>query len=136
MNSNKKSFLKTSAYAVFSQVVSLCCGLVTSLLLPKILGIEHFGYWQYFFLCSSYVGLLHFGFSDGIYLALGGKKFSEINRKQYYPQLLLVSFLQMVIALLVALYSYLFLKGAYQVVFYFLGVYIIVENVYKLLSLS
>lgn len=134
MNSNKKSFLKTSAYAVFSQVVSLCCGLVTSLLLPKILGIEHFGYWQYFFLCSSYVGLLHFGFSDGIYLALGGKKFSEINRKQYYPQLLLVSFLQMVIALLVALYSYLFLKGAYQVVFYFLGVYIIVENVYKLLS--
>lgn len=119
---------------MFSQVVSLCCGLVTSLLLPKILGIEHFGYWQYFFLCSSYVGLLHFGFSDGIYLALGGKKFSEINRKQYYPQLLLVSFLQMVIALLVALYSYLFLKGAYQVVFYFLGVYIIVENVYKLLS--
>lgn len=134
MNSNKKSFLKTSSYAVFSQVVSLCCGLVTSLLLPKILGIEQFGYWQYFFLCSSYVGLLHFGFSDGIYLALGGKKFSEINRKQYYPQLQLVSFLQMVIALLVALYSYLFLKGAYQVVFYFLGVYIIIENVYKLLS--
>ena len=112
MNSGKKGFLKTSAYAVFSQIVSLGCGIVTSLLLRKNLGIEQFGYWQYFFLCSSYVGLFHFGFSDDIYLVLGGKKFSEINRKQYYPRLLLVSFLQMVIALLVALYSYLFLKGS------------------------
>ena len=38
MNSGKKGFLKTSAYAVFSQIVSLGCGIVTSLLLPKILG--------------------------------------------------------------------------------------------------
>lgn len=134
MNSEKIGFLATSAYAIFSQIISLCCGLVTSLLLPKILGIEQFGYWQYFFLCSSYVGLLHFGFNDGVYLKLGGAKFSDINKQEYYPQLLLVSSFQFVIALGISVYSYLFLANAYQVVFYFLSIYTIVENIYKLLS--
>lgn len=134
MNSGKKGFLKTSAYAVFSQVVSLCCGLITSLLLPKILGIEQFGYWQYFFLCGSYIGLLHFGFNDGVYLKLGGTSFSDIDKAEYYPQLLLVSFFQIMIAIGLAVYSYLLARDAYQIVFYFLAIYIIFENIYKLLS--
>lgn len=134
MNLGKKDFLKTSVYAVISQIVSLSCGLVISLLLPKVLGIEQFGYWQYFFLCSSYVGLLHFGFSDGVYMNLGGIEFSKVNKKEYYPQLLMVATLQIVIALGVGLYSYFFLEGTYQTIFYFLSIYIVVENVYKLLS--
>lgn len=118
---------------MFSQVVSLCCGLVTSLLLPKILGIEHFGYWQYFFLCSSYVGLLHFGFSDGIYLALGGKKFSEINETVLSPIAVGVvssNGHSLIGCSIFVPVSERRLSGC----FYFLGVYIIVENVYKLLS--
>lgn len=134
MNSVKKGFYKTSLYAVISQIISLGCGFTTSLLLPKLLGIEQFGFWQYFFLCSSYVGLLHFGFNDGIYLSLGGKRFVDINKEEYYPQLLLISCLQIMIALLLGMYSFFHENGEYQTIFYFLSIYIVVENIYKILS--
>lgn len=134
MNSVKKGFFKTSLYAVISQIISLGCGITTSLLLPKLLGIEQFGFWQYFFLCSSYIGLLHFGFNDGIYLSLGGKRFVDIDKEEYYPQLLLISYVQIIIALLLAMYSYFHENGEYQKIFYFLSIYIVVENIYKILS--
>ena len=134
MRLEKKSFLKTSAYAVFSQLVSLVCGLATSLLLPKVMGVDQYGYWQYFFLYSSYVGILHFGFNDGVYLKLGGKRFTDINKSEIYPQLLLISALQIVIGLAVGTYGYLFQDGPYKEIAYFLSLYIIVENIYKTLS--
>ena len=134
MKLEKKSFLKTSVYAVFSQLISLCCGLLTSLLLPKVMGVEQYGYWQYFFLYSSYIGLLHFGFNDGIYLKLGGKRFFDINKTEVYPQLIFVSLLQIALGFAVAGYAYVFQDGAFKEIFYFLSLYIVVENVYKILS--
>jgi O-antigen/teichoic acid export membrane protein len=66
-------------YAVVAQGVSLVSSVMMSLLVPKILGIEDYAYWQLFVLYSEYVGLALFGVHDGINLRLGGAHIEEID---------------------------------------------------------
>ena len=72
MSGNLTDFIKTSYYAFAAQVVSIVSSIILSLLLPKFVSIELYGILQYFLLIASYVGILHFGFNDGVYLKLGG----------------------------------------------------------------
>ena len=51
-----------------------------SLVVPKILGVEEFAYWQLFLLYISYVALFHLGLNDGVYLVNGGKTYDEMDR--------------------------------------------------------
>ena len=90
----KLSIFKDSFWAVISQAISMLAGVVMSLILPKFMTVEDFGFWQLFLLYASYVGLLHLGAGDGIYLNLGGKYFNTINKTELYPQIQLISFLR------------------------------------------
>ena len=67
------------AYAVVAQGIGLLSSILTSLVLPKFLGVEDYAYWQLFLLYSSYSGFALLGLNDGIYLRLGGKRYSEVN---------------------------------------------------------
>lgn len=66
-----------------SNIVIMLSGILVGLLLPKILGVTDYGYYRTFTLYTSYVGLFHFGFSDGIYLKYGGKRYDELNKEQF-----------------------------------------------------
>lgn len=52
-----------------------------SLVIPKVIGVTSFSYWQLFIFYSTYVGIAHFGITDGIYLIVGGKDIKDINKK-------------------------------------------------------
>ena len=129
---SKTSILKDSVWAVTSQTVSMVTGIVLSLFLPKFMVVEDFGYWQLFLLYASYVGLLHFGIGDGIYLRFGGLYFEKLDKEKLYPQIQLISLIQIVFAVVCVLYSYLFISDeTRQFVFYAIAAFIVVENVYK-----
>lgn len=134
--SNIRAFLKDSAWAVGSQTISMVTGVVMSFILPKFITVEAFGYWHLFLLYAGYVGVLHFGYGDGIYLKLGGQYFEKIDKDYWFPQIQLVSIIQLVMGLLVALFAYFTMSDepARQSIFYFLAVYVVIDNVYKLLS--
>ena len=71
-----------------------------SLLVPKMLGVEEFSYWQLFLFYLSYVGLFHFGITDGMYLKNGGLTYDEINKKEIGSQfwfLFILDFLFLII---------------------------------------
>lgn len=131
----KLSIFKDSFWTVISQAISMLAGVVMSLILPKFMTVEDFGFWQLFLLYASYVGLLHLGAGDGIYLNLGGKYFNTINKTELYPQIQLISFLQVFFALLCAIFSFLWFRDDYTRLFVFLSlsVYIVIENTYKIL---
>ena len=132
---SKPTIIKDSAWAIISQSISMITGVVISFVLPKFITVEAFGYWQLFLLYASYVGLLHFGVGDGIYLKLGGQYFDKLDKGELYPQIHLVSLSQIVFALICFLYAILFVPDeTRQFIFYALGVFIIVENIYKILS--
>ena len=65
----------------FGQILLLAFGLVQSLIIPKYLSTADYGYWQLFLLYTTYVGILHFGFLDGILVRWAGKEFEEVKRE-------------------------------------------------------
>ena len=85
-----KSFLGTLisnlSYAYISQAISLIISLVFTLVVPKILGVEGYGYWQLIVFYATYIGVLYFGLNDGLYLREGGKAYSELNHSQIATQ--------------------------------------------------
>jgi O-antigen/teichoic acid export membrane protein len=68
-------------YTFPAQGVNILLNLILTLLVPKILGVEDYSYWQLFIFYSIYVGFFHFGLNDGVYLKYGGKDYDEVSRK-------------------------------------------------------
>lgn len=73
-SSQIKSFSNDVLIFSFGQFIILVIGVIKSFLIPKYLPIIDYGYWQLFLLYTSYVGILHLGFLDGIYIRWAGKE--------------------------------------------------------------
>jgi len=54
------------------QILLLVFSLVQSLIIPKYLSTADYGYWQLFLLYTTYTGILHFGFIDGMLVRWAG----------------------------------------------------------------
>lgn len=65
----------------FGQLVILLFGLFQTLIIPKYLSEADYGYWQLFLLYTTYVGILHLGYIDGILMRWAGKEFDEIKEE-------------------------------------------------------
>lgn len=94
---NHKSIMKNMGVAFASQGVGLCLSFVMGLLVPKVLGVEGYGYWQLFILYSSYAGLFQFGICDGVYLLNGGKRREELDLPSLHTQFVLMVCMQWVL---------------------------------------
>lgn len=82
MTLNYRKLASNALAAFFAQGISMLISAMTSIFVPKIMGVEDFGYWQLFMFYASYVGFFHLGINDGVYLEQGGKTRSEINKKE------------------------------------------------------
>ena len=96
----KKVFFKNLIYAFSAQIISLLLSFIMSLIVPKILGVDKYSYWQLFLFYSSYVGFTTFGFSDGIYLRLGGKNYEDLDFRIIGSQIKLNMILQVFIVMI------------------------------------
>ena len=80
----KKSYIRmlteNLSYAYVSQIVSTLVSICFTLLVPKILGVEGYGYWQLIVFYATYLGVFYLGINDGIYLKNGGKTLEEIDK--------------------------------------------------------
>lgn len=100
-----RGVLKNVSIAFAAQGVSMLASLVVSLLVPKVLGVVEFGYWQLFLFYSGYVGFFHFGLNDGVYLVNGGLTRDEVNRRSINSQFVVGILYQSVIALGIVAYA-------------------------------
>lgn len=131
-----RKLIKESSYTIISQLVSLLSGIVLSFVLPKYISVENFGYWQLFILLASYTGICLLGFGDGIFLIIGGESFSKLNRRRWYPQVCISSFLQIFIAIIILFCSCFFYQedNIKHQILYILSYYVIIENIFKVLA--
>lgn len=74
--------------AAGAQGVSMLVSFATALLVPKVLGVEEFGYWQLFLFYFGYAGAFQLGLNDGVYLIEGGKSRETIDRQKLSSQFL------------------------------------------------
>lgn len=93
-----KKFHKNLIAALTAQTVSVGMSVLISLVLPKLLGVEGFAYWQMFILYSGYVGLFHFGLSDGLYLRYGGTNLADMDKRLIGSQFRLMILWQIAIS--------------------------------------
>jgi O-antigen/teichoic acid export membrane protein len=73
-----KLSLSNLKHSVISQFIIIIFGVIRALIIPVLLGVTEFGYWQIYLLYAGFVGVFSFGFNDGIYLRYGGKQKDEL----------------------------------------------------------
>lgn len=72
--------VKNAFYASGVQVATMLFGLIKTFMIPKMLGVIGFGWWQYYLLWVVYVGLFALGFNDGFYLKYGSYDYNDLPK--------------------------------------------------------
>jgi O-antigen/teichoic acid export membrane protein len=115
--------------AFLSQSISLLLSALTSLLVPKVLGVSEFGYWQLFIFYTSYCGFFHFGINDGVYLLNGGKRRKQLDFASIKGQFIVETLFQFVCALAIGALAVFGDFGEKRAIVLFLtGIYLILFN--------
>ena len=94
------SFIKNMSYTISSNLISLFVSTLVILIIPKLIGVEEYGYWQLYLFYSSYVGFLHFGWNDGIYLRYGGDEYDSLDKKLLFSQFIMLFCFQLFVGVL------------------------------------
>ena len=108
MNSRLKSLITNSGYAIFSNLLSMLISALVVLVLPKVVGVASYGYWQLYLFYVSYVGFFHFGWIDGIYLKYGGQYYEKLDKSKFFSQFIVYTIFQAVLGGIIYLYGLLF----------------------------
>jgi O-antigen/teichoic acid export membrane protein len=86
--------------------------IILSLIVPKLLGVEQYGYWQLYTFYVSYIGFFHFGWADGLYLRYGGKYYDDLDKSLMHSQYWLLAFLEMAICLGISVLALFLIKDS------------------------
>ena len=127
-NNKKRSFLKNVLVVLISNLFSVVSGVLIGFIIPKVLGVSEYGYYKTFTLYCSYLGILHFGFVDGIYLKFAGKKYEELDKRQFRTFTRFLFALESVVTLILLGVSFLFLNTVYFLVFLFVSLNVLATN--------
>lgn len=112
MNTKALSFIKSFSYSLVSNLIALLVSSLVILIIPKLIGVEAYGYWQLYLFYSSYIGFLHFGWSDGIYLRFGGDKYKDLNKNLFFSQFWMLFIFQFLLFLIIYFYSLYFVTDS------------------------
>lgn len=88
MNNKAVHFIKNMSYTVLSNLITMLVSTLVILIIPKLIGVEEYGYWQLYLFYSVYIGFLHFGWNDGIYLRYGGEEYQNLDKPLFFSQFL------------------------------------------------
>lgn len=98
--------LKTNiVFAYSAQLISMFISIFFTLIIPKILGVEGFGYWQLLALYVNYLGIFYLGLNDGLYLRIGGIKRDELINYKVKEQTSFFFIIHIIISVLLILLS-------------------------------
>lgn len=129
MNNKTKKFIKNLSYTLTSNLFSIFVSTVFVFILPKVLTIEEYGYWQLFIFYSSFMPFLQFGWSDGLYLRYGGSDYKKLDKELFYSQFVMLLFSQIFITITIVFLSFFLVKDVDKnAIFYLLSVYLLLVN--------
>ena len=102
-------FAKDFSYTFTSNIFSALVTAGIIFVLPRFIGVEQYGYYQLYLFYSSFVNVSYFGWTEGIYLRLGGQYYELLDRSLYCTQFWLLWLYEVI------LFS-LFFLGSLQIV--------------------
>ena len=134
-NDLTKKFASNLTYAFLAQFLSLMLSVLMSLIVPKLLGVEQFAYWQLFIFYSGYVGFFHLGLPDGIYLRYGGTELDKMDKSLLGSQLRVMTTMHIIFSIVgITVLSFLPIEGDRKFVWIMTAVYMVVTNAFWFLG--
>ena len=103
---NSSTLARNVSYSVAANLTSFLVGVAVILLVPKVIGVEEYGYFQLFVFFIGYVGFFHFGWADGIILRYAGERWNALSRPRFSGQIHFFLFFELALWGLFALASY------------------------------
>ena len=74
------------ARAVSANLFSLVVSTILVLVIPRLVGVADYGYWQLYVFYLSWVGVLHLGWVDGVYLKIAGQHYGALEFRRLTSQ--------------------------------------------------
>lgn len=122
-----KLLLKDFGFVISSNLLTLAISTIVILIVPKVIGVKEYGYWQLFMFYSSYLGVLHIGWLDGIYLRYGGEQYDHLNKTLFKSQFWLLMMFQVVFAFIIAILATIVYDKQYSFILYASAVYLLIS---------
>ena len=117
------------SFAIGGNAIMILVSICMILVLPKYLSLQDYGTWQLFLFYFSYVGLLHFGWEDGIYLRYMGLSYKGLNKPLILGQIVTIIGSQCFLGLGIYLLADIFFSSNVQrEIFHFIAATLILAN--------
>ena len=97
-----KNTLKNFSYSIGANLVSLAISTLMILIVPKLIGVVEYGYWQLYTFYSSYVGFFQFGICDGMYLRNGGAYYEKLDKPLFTTQFWFLTCVEILVSIVLA----------------------------------
>lgn len=134
LNSKAINFMKNLSYSLASNLISLSISTLIVLIVPKMIGVKEYGYLQLYLFYSAYVGFMHLGWNDGIYLRYGGKDYKDLDKRLLFSQFYMMVIFQLCVAFIVFLGSMLVLKDNNRIyIFQMISLNLFIMNILTML---
>lgn len=102
MKKSTSSVFANLGYSFFSNILSLMLSAITVMIVPKVIGVADYGYYQLYIFYVGYTGFFHFGWCDGIYLKYGGIEYDKFNKPLMSSQFWYMTAFESVITLIIS----------------------------------
>ncbi len=96
-----------------------------TLIIPKVIGVKEYGFWQLYIFYTNYVGVLHFGWIDGMYLKYGGLDYDELDSSYFKSQFSYFIVFESLVTVLIAAFGLIVDSGNNQFVVVSVGLYLL-----------
>lgn len=111
MNKTLKKILTNFSYTLTSNLVTLIISTLMILILPKLIGVRDYGYWQLYLFYISYLGFFNIGWVEGIYLRYAGIEYNRLNKRLFASQFFFFVIYIAVVVSFLLLFSRLFIEN-------------------------
>lgn len=105
---SKNNLIRGIMQILTANVINMFFSICTNFILPKFLPTESYAQIKSYQLYIAYIGILHFGYCDGIYLKYGGKSADEIDKNELVTNLSTLRLFQLVVTAMTVGISFLF----------------------------
>lgn len=100
-----KEILKNFSFALGSNIISFIISVLVTIIVPKQISVEGYGYFQLYIFYTSYIGFLHFGWTDGMCLRYAGTDYKDLNYAKFSGQFWIYSIIEIVFGLAIMGYG-------------------------------
>ena len=105
-----RSIIGNLSLTFVSNIISILISSIITFFVPKYLGIEDYGYFQLYLFYVNYVGFLHFGWADGVFLRYGGEHYSDLNKNVFSGQFWLYTIIELLFSVIVGVMAVCFVE--------------------------